>query len=55
MGGGCVIPNFGILQMAASRARSRKKVPQKSRDFWNGGSRIIKDPDEALKVDSLKD
>ena len=41
MGGGCVIPNIGVLQMAASRARSKKKVPQKSRDFWNGGTGTV--------------
>ena len=57
MGGGCVIRTFGVLQMAASRARARKKkFPQKkSRDFWNGGryarlARYAATPPEAPKV-----
>ena len=37
MGGGCVIPNFGVLQMAGSRARARKKkFPKKAKIFGMG-------------------
>ena len=41
MGGGCVIPNFGVLQMAGSCARARtKRFPGKSRDYENGGKLV---------------
>ena len=36
-GGGCVIPDFGILQMARSRARARFWCSKKSQDYYNGG------------------
>ena len=33
MGGGCVIPRFGVLQMAGSRARARKKKFRKKAEI----------------------